>query len=112
MPGRDDALGNGRDLRRSLSLAEDNLRESLAEASMVVDFRESEVLERGLAQILKQPDLRSLRCNGSRGDLVKQGAKLQAVHDVAGASSLLCGEPSCNIIVLSVVTDSSPYDAD
>jgi hypothetical protein len=51
---------------------------------MMVDFRESEVLERTLAQILKQPGLCGLRCNDSRGDMVQQGAKLRAGHDVKG----------------------------
>ena len=45
-------FGDGRYLIRALSLAENDLRKSLAHAPVVVDPGESEVLERGLAHEL------------------------------------------------------------
>ena len=54
MAGRDDALGNRGDLLGSLSGAENHLGKALSNAAMVVDPGESEVLEGGLAQILKE----------------------------------------------------------
>jgi hypothetical protein len=45
-----------------------------------VDPREPDVFVRFLAQILKKPVLRSLRCKGAGPDVIEQDAQLLAVH--------------------------------
>ena len=52
MAGRDDALGDGGDLLGGLPRAENHLWKALANAPLMVDPSESEVLEGRLAQIL------------------------------------------------------------
>jgi hypothetical protein len=47
---------------------------------MVVNPCEANVLVRFLAQILKKPVLRSLRCKGAGPDDIEQDAQLLAVH--------------------------------
>jgi len=47
-----DSLGNRRDLRGSLALPEDHFGEALAQAAMVIDPGETQVLEWCLAQKL------------------------------------------------------------
>ena len=54
MAGGDDAFGDGGDLFRRLPRPEDDLRTTLPQCAMVVDAGEAKILERGLAQILKQ----------------------------------------------------------
>ena len=61
MTGVDDALGDGGDLLGRLARAEHNLGKALPDGAVVVDPGEPEVLERGLAQKLKEPAVRRLR---------------------------------------------------
>jgi hypothetical protein len=84
--GRDDAFGYGGNLARRLALAEDDLREALPEAAVMVDSGEAKILESALAQILKQPGLCSLRRKGPASHLVQESTQLQAVH-MAGTSA-------------------------
>src|SRR4051794_24717426 len=65
VPRGDDPLGNRGNLRRGFALSEYHFGEPLAQGPLVVYFREAEVFERALAQILKQPGLRGLRCNSA-----------------------------------------------
>ena len=79
--GGDDALGNRGDLRRSLALAEDHFGKSLADAAVVIDAREAQVLERRLAQNIEgaaraPPQASALPDR----DVVEQGAELLTVH--------------------------------
>jgi hypothetical protein len=78
--GGDDAFGDGRNLAGCLPLAEDDFRETLARGAVKVDSCEPDVLVRLLAQILKKPVLRSLRCKGAGPDVIEQDAQLLAVH--------------------------------
>ena len=66
MAGGDDSLGNRGDLLGSFALAEDDFWEALPDAAMVVDPRKPEILERRLAQILKELVVRGLRRKRSR----------------------------------------------
>ena len=47
---------------------------------MMIHARESQVLEGGLAQKLKEAILRSLRCKAAGADLFEQSPELQPVH--------------------------------
>jgi hypothetical protein len=58
MSGRHDPFGDRGDLLRRLARAENHLGKSLAGPAMVVDAGKPQVLERGLAQILKEPLVR------------------------------------------------------
>ena len=78
--GRDDALGDGGDLRGGLPWAENDLWKALPDAPLVVDPGEAEVFERGLAQILKEFVLRCLRCEGAAADPLEQALELEAGH--------------------------------
>ena len=65
MTRRDDAFGDRGDLIRRLSLPENDFREALPNGAVVVDPGEAEVLERRLAQKLKEALVRSLRRQGT-----------------------------------------------
>ena len=71
-PARDDALGNGGNLVGSLAWAEDDLGKTLPEAAVMVDPGEAQVLERRLAQKLKKPVVRLLRCKALRLNVVQE----------------------------------------
>jgi hypothetical protein len=60
--GGHDAAGDGCDLLRCFAEPENNLGKALPGSPVVVDARESQVLERGLAYKLKESDVRRLRC--------------------------------------------------
>ncbi len=59
--GGDDALGDRGDLFRRLPRPKNDLRASLPQRAMVVDAGEAQILERRLAQKLKEPVLGCLR---------------------------------------------------
>ena len=65
----DDALGDGGDLVRRLSRPKNDFRASLSERAVVIDAGEAQVLERGLAQKLKEAVLRGLRREGAGADV-------------------------------------------
>jgi hypothetical protein len=78
--GRDDAVGDGRNLDGRLAGAIDNFRKSLAQMAVMIDAREAQILERRLAQKLKKSFLSRLRRCRSCLNLVEQGSELQPVH--------------------------------
>jgi hypothetical protein len=80
MPRRDDPLGDARDLLGALAGSEDDLREPLTDGPMVIDPSEPEVLERCMAQNLKEALVRCLRRKGTGVHLVQQRPNLMAVH--------------------------------
>ena len=80
LPGRDDPLRDGRDLRRGLAWAEDDLGKTLPNASMVVDAGEPEVLERRVAQELKEAGMRGLRRQGAGLHLFEEAFQLESRH--------------------------------
>ena len=57
----DDSFGNYGYLLGTLARAEDDLREPLANLPVVVDSGKTKILERGVAQELKEPGMRGLR---------------------------------------------------
>jgi hypothetical protein len=77
---RDDTFGDGGDLVRGLSRAENHFRETLPEAAMVIDPREAKVFERRLAQILKDAVVRRLRRIVSGLDLAQEGKEFLTGH--------------------------------
>jgi hypothetical protein len=78
--GRNDALCDGGDLVRTLAWTEDYFWKSLPERSMVVDSREADVLEWRLAQKLKKPSMRLLRCQTLSLDVFEERADVAPVH--------------------------------
>jgi hypothetical protein len=72
--GTDEAVGDGGDLSGSLALTENDFREALAGLAMLVDPGEPEILERLLAQDLKELRVRSLRRKISCTDVVEERA--------------------------------------
>src|SRR5262245_29656567 len=84
---RDDAFGDRGDLLRALSRPENNFRKALSCPSLVIHAGEAEVLERSLAQILKESVLRRLRCNGAAANLFEEGLEFVARHAVRKPSS-------------------------
>ncbi len=69
----DDAFGDGGDLAGRLSRPKDDLRETLAEAAVVIDAGEAQILERGLAQKLKKAVVGCLRREAPGLDVVQEG---------------------------------------
>ena len=61
-------------------MTKDDFGKPLPGRTVEVDPREPDVFVRFLAQILKKPGLRCLRCKGPRPDVVEQRAQLLAVH--------------------------------
>jgi hypothetical protein len=57
----DDSLGNRGNLLGGFPGTEDDFRKPLTDIAMVIDARKTEIFERGLAQILKEAVVRSLR---------------------------------------------------
>ena len=80
MAGGDDALGDGGDLLGRLARAENDFGKTLPDAAVVVDPGEAQVLERGLAQKLKEPVVRGLRRKAPRLDVVEERAEVEPVH--------------------------------
>ena len=76
----DDSLGNGRNLSRSLPLSEDDFGESLPDAPVVVDARESEVFECAVAQKLKEARLGRLRRYRASVHCLEKGQEFRPVH--------------------------------
>jgi hypothetical protein len=73
----------GRDLSNLLGFlpqAEHYFRKSLTNAPVMIDAREPEVLEGGLAYKLKEAGVCGLRRKRAGADFFEQGAKLGAVH--------------------------------
>ena len=80
MTGGDDACGDSGDLFRRLPRPENDLRTTLPECPMVIDAGEAKILERGLAQILKQLILGHLRGQGPGANIAQEAQKLGARH--------------------------------
>ena len=80
MTGGDDSLGDCGDLLGSLSGTENDLWKALPGPAVVVDSGESDVLERRLAQKLKDVLVGSLRRSGSRLDLLEEGPEFVTRH--------------------------------
>jgi len=76
----DDGLGDAGDLGGRLPLAEDHLREPLADVPMVVDAGKAEIFVGTLAQELKEFPVRCLRRSVAGAYLVEEGPELLAVH--------------------------------
>ena len=70
----DNSLGNCGNLLGSFTLPEHDFRKTLADAPVVVDTGESQILEGSVAQKLKEPGLRSLRRYGAGLDRLEEGA--------------------------------------
>ena len=80
MARTDESERNGGNLSRRLSLTENDFREALPNLSMLVDAREAKIVERLLAQYLKELRVRGLGRNISRADIVEERSKLLPVH--------------------------------
>jgi hypothetical protein len=78
-PGHD-PFGDGGNLLRRLPRPENHFREALAADAMVVDARESQILEWRLAQNLKELPLGFLRRDGAGADVAEQAGELGAGH--------------------------------
>ncbi len=76
----DDSFGNSGNLRGSFALAEDNLRKPLANAAVMVDAGEPQVLKGAVAQKLKEPGLGSLRRYSTRVNRLEKGPKFWSGH--------------------------------
>ena len=76
----DDALGDGSDLLRRLSRPKNDFRASLTQRAVVVDSREPQVFERGLAQILKEAHLGGFGREGAGAHVVEKGVQFGAGH--------------------------------
>ena len=80
MTGGHDAVGDGGDLLRGLSWAENDLWKALPGAAVVVDAGEADVLERRLAQKLKDVLVGSLRRSGPGLNLLEEGPEFVTRH--------------------------------
>ena len=78
--GGDDPLGDRGNLLRRLARPENDFRKALAKCAMMIDAGEAQIFEGRLAQNLKDPVLRRLRCNVSGGHLLEEDGKLLSVH--------------------------------
>lgn len=76
----DDSFRNSGNLRGSFALAEDNFRKPLADAAVMVDACEPQVLKGAVAQKLKEPGLGSLRRYSTRVDRLEKGQELWPGH--------------------------------
>jgi hypothetical protein len=76
----DNSLGNCGNLLGSFPLPEHHFRKTLADAPVVVDPGEAQILEGAVAQKLKEPGLCSLRRYGPGLDRLEEGAELRSVH--------------------------------
>jgi hypothetical protein len=76
----DESERDGGNLSRRLALTENDFRKALSNLAMLVDSREAKIVERLLAQYLKELRVRGLGRNISRADIVEERAKLLPVH--------------------------------
>jgi hypothetical protein len=76
----DESEGDGGNLSRRLALTENDFRKALSDLAMLVDSREAKIVERLLAQYLKELRVRGLGRNISGADIVEERAKLLPVH--------------------------------
>jgi hypothetical protein len=80
LAGCNNSFRNTRDLLGSFALAEDDFWKPLADAAVVINPRESEVLERRVAQKLKEPGVRRLRSQCSGVNLVENPLEFKPGH--------------------------------
>jgi hypothetical protein len=78
--GRHDAFSDRSDLLGGLSRPENDLRKALPGAPVVIDAGKAKILERSLAQILKESVLRRLRCYDAAANLFEEGLEFVARH--------------------------------
>jgi hypothetical protein len=80
MAGGHDPLGDRGHLLSALPRSEHHFRKTLSNGPVVIYAREPEVLERRMAQNLKEALMRSLRRKGTGVHLVEQRTNLMTVH--------------------------------
>jgi hypothetical protein len=80
MAGGHDPRGNGGNLLGSLPRTKNYFRKPLPDAAVMIDAREAQIFEGGLAYKLKEPVLRGLRRKRAALDVIQKRAEFVTVH--------------------------------